>query len=58
MPAPANHNGRTRDLSPVTIRFSVEERAEREAAATAEGLTLSEWIRRRTKPRARRVAAK
>jgi hypothetical protein len=42
---PPSHNGRTRDLSPLTQRWSAVERAAVESAAETAGETLSRYIR-------------
>ena len=47
MPAPANHNGRTREASPLTFRVSPAERAEIERRAAAVGLSVSDYLRAR-----------
>ncbi len=43
--SPPDHNGRTRDLSPLTQRWSAVERAAVEGAAEATGESLSRYIR-------------
>lgn len=43
MPAPANHNGRTR-ITPRAVRFSAEELACLTSAAEAAGVTINRYV--------------